>query len=293
MPSRRSSPTVKRRRVALTLRELRERTGMTAAEAGRRANHDGSWLGRIEKAEVYCHPNNVEILLRLYGVEGRQAQAVLAVARQAKSRGWWHSYRDAIPADFSTYVGLENDAILIRKYDTMCMPGLLQTEPYARALIEASLVKARRSEIDRLVALRMDRQALLEVDDPPELRIVLDEAVVRREVGGPKVMRDQITHLIEAADRWPNIKLMLLPFGRGAHAGIDGPFLLLEFDVPPEGYPDTTDPRVVYVESLTGAMYLERPDEISAYAAAWDGLCNSANPIAVTLETLRTIALDL
>lgn len=293
MSTRRTSPTVKRRRVALTLRELRARAGLKAADVARAVDKDTSWLGRVEKADIYCHPNHVSALLRLYGIEGRQAEAVIEVARQAKQRGWWHRFRDAMPSDFSTFVGLENDATSLRTFENSVIPGLLQTKEYAHSLITASLVKARRTEIDRLVALRMERQALLDIDNGAEFRFVIDEAALRRLVGGQETMVSQIEHLLTVNETYQNVKISVLPLAAGAHAGIDGPFTLLEFEPPPDGYPDTSEPRVAYVETLTGAMYLESPGEISAYAAAWDGLNVAAEPPYRVPELLRTIAGDL
>ena len=193
--AQRQSPTVKRRRLALTLRQLRGRAGLSASDAARRVDHDSSWLSRIENAEVRPHPNDVRALLDLYGVTGEQAEAVIAVARQAKQRGWWQRYGDAVPDWFASYVGMESEASVIRSYQCQMVPGLLQTEDYARAAFQGAPVPMRDDEVERQVSLRMERQAILTSDAPPMLRMVVDEAAVRRLVGGAEVIRGQIAHL--------------------------------------------------------------------------------------------------
>src|SRR5215510_3880640 len=166
--TRRASPTVKRRRVAATLKLLRERSGMTAAEAARQVDHDQSWLSRIESLETGIHPNDARALLAVYGVTGDAAEAVVDLARQARQRGWWHTYKESVPDWFSTFVGVESDAVVIRTFEPQTVPGLLQTEEYARAVIAAAAARRSAKDIERQVALRMDRQALLTNDDPPQ-----------------------------------------------------------------------------------------------------------------------------
>ena len=154
----RQSPTVQRRRLALTLRKLRERAGYTAVDAAQRVDHDGSWLSRVETAEVRPHPNDVRALLALYGVEDDQAEAVIAVTRQAKQRGWWQRYSDVLPDWFAAYVGMESEASVIRTYECQMFPGLLQDEAYARSVFQAGPIPLRDDEVERQVSLRMERQ---------------------------------------------------------------------------------------------------------------------------------------
>lgn len=289
MPPR-QSPTVRRRRLALTLRNLRERAGITAAEAAKRVDHDASWLSRIETAEVRPHPNDVRALLALYGVEGDQAEAVIAVARQAKQRGWWQRYSDVLPEWFIAYVGMESEASVIRTYECQMVPGLLQTEEYARAAFKGGPIRIRDSEVERQVALRMERQIILTGEDPPQLRVVIDEGAARRMVGGPEVLRRQLDRLIEDSTR-SNIQIQLLPYSAGV--GFDGSFVILDFPPIPEPYPDAAEDRMVYVDTLAGALYLDRPAEIAAYAAAHEQLQALALPPQTTRDTLRAIAADL
>ena len=288
--TQRQSPTVRRRRLALTLRQLRDSAGLSAADAARRVDHDASWLSRIESSEVRPHPNDVRALLSLYGVEGEQAEAVIAVARQAKQRGWWQRYSDVLPDWFTTFIGMESEASVIRSYQCQMVPGLLQTEEYARAAFDGAPVPMRPDEVDKQVALRMERQAILTSDEPPLLRVVIDEAAVRRLVGGPAVMKAQITRLIEESQR-TNIQVLLLPYAAGV--GFDGSFVILEFPPLPAPYPDAVDDRMVYVDTLTGALYLERPAEVSAYSAAYEQLQALALGPKASRDTLSKIMADL
>lgn len=286
--TQRQSPTVRRRRLALTLRQLRDSAGLTAAEAARRVDHDASWLSRIESAEVRPHPNDVRALLSLYGVGGDQAEAVIAVARQAKQRGWWQRYTDVLPDWFSTYVGMESEASVIRTYECQMVPGLLQTEDYARAAIRGGPIPVRADEVERRVALRLERQAVLASEEPPLLRVVVDEGVVRRMVGGPAVMRAQIARLIEASS---NVQVLLLPYSAGV--GCDGSFVILDFPPLPEPYPDAAEDRMVYVDTLTGSLYLERPAEVYAYSAAYEQLQALSLDPRATRDALGKIMANL
>ncbi|MGH3740881.1 MAG: helix-turn-helix domain-containing protein, partial [Micromonosporaceae bacterium] len=199
----RSTPTVARRLVASTLRRLREQAQMTKADAAKIVEHDASWLTRIESCETRIHTNDLRVLLPGYGLSAGAAEAVMAMARQTRSRSWWQKYSDAMPDWFQLYVGLESDASVIRTYEQQSVPGLLQTEDYARAAMIASPIPPPAADMDRRLQLRMERQTLLDGDDPPHLRVVLDEAVIRRQVGGSKTMRAQLDHLVEVMDR-PN-----------------------------------------------------------------------------------------
>jgi hypothetical protein len=253
-------------------------------------DHDGSWLSRIESAEVRPHPNDVRALLALYGVEGDQAEAVIAVSRQAKQRGWWQRYTDVLPDWFSTYVGMESEASVIRTYECQMVPGLLQTEEYARAAFQGAPVPMRDDEVERQVSLRIERQAILTSDDPPQFRVVVDEGAVRHMVGGPVVMRNQINRLIEESHR-SNIQILLLPYAAGV--GFDGSFVILNFPALPAPYPGAAEDRMVYVDTLTGALYLERPAEVSAYSAAHEQLQALALGPHETRDVLSKIAGDL
>jgi hypothetical protein len=263
---------------------------MSAADAARRVDHDASWLSRIESAEVRPHPNDVRALLSLYGVEGDQAEAVIAVARQAKQRGWWQRYSDVLPDWFTTYVGMESEASVIRTYECQMVPGLLQTQEYAQAAFQGAPVPMRGDEVERQVALRLERQAILTSEEPPMLRVVIDEGAVRRLVGGSAVMKAQIDRLIEESQR-TNIQILVLPYAAGM--GFDGSFVILNFPPLPEPYPDAAEDQMVYVDTLTGALYLERPAEVAAYSAAYEQLQALALGPEQTRDTLSKISADL
>ncbi|MFF0722880.1 MULTISPECIES: helix-turn-helix transcriptional regulator [unclassified Micromonospora] len=286
----RQSPTVQRRRLALTLRKLRERAGHTSADAAQQVDHDGSWLSRVENGDVRPHPNDVRALLTLYGVEGDQAEAVVAVARQAKQRGWWQRYSDVLPDWFTAYVGMESEASVIRTYECQMFPGLLQGEEYARAVFQTGPIPLRDDEIERQVSLRMERQKILAKDDPPILRVVIDEGAVRRVVGGPEVLHRQIRLLVEHSTR-SNVQVQLLPYSTGL--GFDGSFVILDFPPLPAPYPDAAEEKMVYVGTLTGALYLDRPAEISAYATAHEQLQAVALGPKPTRDRLLALAEEL
>jgi Domain of unknown function (DUF5753)/Helix-turn-helix domain len=295
MASRYSTPTAARRLLALTLRDLRTQSGIEPKDAAKAIERDTTWLNKAERAVMTPSASDIKELLRLYGlkIEDGQAEAILAIARTARKRGgWWHSYADVMPDQFGTFVGLEAAASQIRDFETALVPGLLQTPEYARAVLLAGPIAPTKAAIETTMSVRAERQKILDRDDPPELRVVLDEGLLRREIGGPKVMRAQIEYLIEMSHR-PNIKIHILPYGSGAHPGLDGPFILLDFPPPPAGYPTTSDPRVVYLETLANDLYLEKPGELTAYSSAWDGLCGLAYTPGLSERHLRTIADDL
>jgi transcriptional regulator with XRE-family HTH domain len=291
--AQRKNPTAKRRVVAAALKQFREQAGLKPAEVAKQVNHDASWLARIERAEVRAHPDAVTRLLDLYGIEGPQAAAVLELAASASSRGWWHVYTRAMPEWFGKLIGLEGAASVIRNWENGVIPGLLQTEDYARAVIRAAPLPAQTKDVDRFVKLRMERQELLKAENPPELRFVLDESVVRRPIGGRKVMRGQVERILTLTEAYANVKVMILPFEAGVHTGVDGSFILLEFPPAPDGLPDSIDPRVVYVDNLVSALYLEEPDQLMRYAAAWDSLCSQALSADASRNAMRKLAEEL
>jgi len=236
----------------------------------------------MEKAEVGLKLNYVKSLLMAYGItDGREIDSFLHLAREANKPGWWQSYADVLPAWFRVFPGLEQAASLIRGYEPHCIPGLLQTEDYARSLTLAGYPAARREEIDRRVALRIMRQQILTRSDPPALWVVLDEAVLRRPVGGPAVMRAQLGRIIDAAAQ-PNITLQVLPFAAGAHPVMYGMFHLLRF-------PTAELPDVIYGENLTSAFYLDKPADVATYTEALDLLCAQASPADKTASILRQL----
>jgi transcriptional regulator with XRE-family HTH domain len=268
------------------LQDLRENAGLSYERAGRTLDVTHATIRRMEKAEVGLRLPYVEKLLRTYGVtDPEEVEGFLALAREANKPGWWHRFRDVLPAWFNTFVSLEGEANLIRAYEPHYVPGLLQTEDYARAVMSAGMPHAPDSETERNVALRMERQALLTRPDPPMLWVVMDETVLRRPIGGPEVMRDQITRLIEAT-AMPNIRLQIMPFDAGPHPAMYGPFHIFRFPIPEL-------PDIAYTETLVSGSYFDQRDDVSAFLEALDRMCAQAAPAQTTQAILSGIRKEI
>lgn len=286
MPTR-SSPTVKRRRLAAELRKAREASGLTIEEVADKLEWSSAKISRIENARVSVLPRDVKFLLSTYGHDDTEElwDVLLALARESRQKGWWHQYGDAIPDWFQIYVGLEAEASALNCYRPEFVDGLLQTRDYARAVHRASLPNATTEQIEQLVEVRMARQDLLVSDDAPHLWLILNEAVIRRQVGGPAVMYEQLERLAEVADL-PSVTLQVVPFANGAHAAMDGGFTVLEF-------PDDVDPQIVYFEYQTGSVYLEKRAEVARYKLAFDHLRASALGVEPSKALIRRCAEEL
>ncbi|MCL7459556.1 helix-turn-helix transcriptional regulator [Micromonospora echinofusca] len=281
-----TGPTVLRMLLGAQLRRLRESSGVTREGAGWEIRASESKISRMELGRVGFKERDVADLLTLYGVTAsEEREALLKLARDANSPGWWHRYGDVLPSWFQSYLGLEAAAVLIRSYEVQFVPGLLQTREYARAVVLLGHGRAAPAEIERRVALRMQRQRLLHRERPPQLWAVVDEAALRRPIGGPRVMRDQVAALIEAT-KSPNIRLQVIPFAAGGHAAAGGAFTILRFG-------DQELPDVVYIEQLTSALYLDKRDDLDYYAVAMERLCVEAEPPERTPEILGGILDDL
>ncbi|WP_424858263.1 helix-turn-helix domain-containing protein [Streptomyces sp. SAI-170] len=243
------------------LRRLREARGITREAAGYSIRASESKISRMELGRVSFKTRDVEDLLTLYGVtDETERTALVSLAREANVAGWWHSYSDVLPNWFPTYVGLEGAASIIRAYEVQFVHGLLQTEEYARAVVRRGMKGASEADVERRVALRLERQKHLVAENAPDFHIVLDEASLRRPYGDREVMRGQLQHLIDISER-PNVRLQIMPFSFGGHSGESGAFTILSF---PES--DLSD--VVYLEQLTSALYLDKPEDVAQYEAA-------------------------
>ncbi|HEY3894685.1 MAG TPA: helix-turn-helix transcriptional regulator [Pseudonocardiaceae bacterium] len=279
-------PTVLRIALGSKLRRLREASGVTRDAAGYVIRGSSSKISRLELGRVSFKERDVADLLTLYGTTDEQErEAFLALARQANTPGWWREYGDVLPNWFETYLGLEQAASLIRTYEPALVPGLLQTEDYARAVIQLRHVQASANDIERRVALRMARQELLTQPRAPDLWIALDESALCRPLGSRAVHRAQLRHLIEMARR-PNITLQVVPFHVGGPAATGGPFTILRFAEP--GVPD-----VVYLEYLASALYLDKERDTVGYLAIMDSLCIEAESPDGSISFLRRIIEDL
>lgn len=252
---------VRRMLLGSQLRRLREARGITREAAGYSIRASESKISRMELGRVSFKTRDVEDLLTLYGITDEQERkSLLSLAREANVAGWWHSYSDVLPSWFPTYVGLEGAASLIRAYEVQFIHGLLQTEAYARAVVRRGMKGASEADVEKRVALRLERQKYLADDGGPEFHVVLDEASLRRPYGDREVMRGQLQHLIEISER-PNIRLQIMPFGFGGHSGESGAFTILSFTES-----DLTD--VVYLEQLTSALYLDKREDVTQYEKA-------------------------
>ena len=252
---------VRRMLLGSQLRRLREARGITREAAGYSIRASESKISRMELGRVSFKTRDVEDLLTLYGISDEtERTSLLSLAREANVAGWWHSYSDVLPSWFPTYVGLEGAASLIRVYEVQFVHGLLQTEAYAQAVVRRGMQGASEADIERRVALRLERQKYLVAENAPEFHIVLDEAALRRPYGDREVMRGQLQHLIEISER-PNVRLQVMPFSFGGHSGESGTFTILSF---PES--DLSD--VVYLEQLTSALYLDKREDVAQYEKA-------------------------
>jgi transcriptional regulator with XRE-family HTH domain len=279
-------PTVRRIQLGARLRTLREAKGVSREDAGWVIRASESKISRMELGRVGFKERDVADLLKLYGVIDEQEHAgLLAVAREANTPGWWHPYGDLLAPWFQYYLDLEAAATLIRTYEVQFVPGLLQTDAYARAVIQLGHGDAGTEEIDRRVGLRMARKQLLTRPDPPRLWAVIDEAVLRRPIGGHDVLRAQIESLL-AACSLPGVRLQVVPFRTGGHAAAGGAFTILRF-------PEQDLPDVVYIEHLTGALYLDKREDVDRYAAAVGRLFIEAEPPTNTPDMLRDALRDL
>jgi len=254
-------PTVRRRRLAGELRRLREAADLTIDDVGEKLECSASKISRIETGHVGVTPRDARDLLGVYGVTGEEQEALVQLAREARQRSWWHAYNEVFTGAF---VGLEADASSLCAFQALLVPGLTQTHRYAHAVIRAMRPGADDSEIERRVAGRMARQHLLSDPNPPEYWAIMDEAVLHRVVGGTDIMIEQLAQLRTLAEL-PHVNLQVVPFGGGAHPGMEGPFLIL-------GFPEQADTDVVYVDGTSSGVYLEMPEDVRRYSLMFDHL---------------------
>nr|WP_240150622.1 helix-turn-helix transcriptional regulator [Streptomyces sp. SID7805] len=261
------------------LQDLREKAGLSFEQAAAALDVTHATIRRMEKAEVGLKIPYVEKLLATYGVtEQSEIDGFISLAREANRPGWWHNFRDVLPEWFSAFVSLESEANLIRAYQPHYVPGLLQTEDYARAVLRAGMPHAPAEDIDRIVALRMERQPLLTRENAPMLWVVMDETVLRRPIGGAKVMHGQLTRLMEAT-ALPNVRLQIMPFTAGPHPAMYGPFHIFRFPLPEL-------PDMAYAETLVGAVYFDQRNDVSQFLEALDRMCAQAAPAHTTKAIL-------
>ncbi|MEU0672499.1 helix-turn-helix transcriptional regulator [Streptomyces sp. NPDC006172] len=286
MSEPRSAPTVGQVVLGRRLLDLRERAGLRREEAARILRVAPATVRRMETAEVGLKIPYLQLLLKTYGVSDDEAEGFVQLAEEANRPGWWQRFHDVLPGWFSMHVSLEGAASLIRQYEPHFIPGLLQTEDYARGVLTSGAVgQARPEDIERLVDLRMRRQDLLTRPDAPRLWAVMDETVLRRPVGCREVMRGQIGKLLDAT-KLPNVTLQVAPFANGPHPGTYGPFVLFRFAVPEL-------PDMVYSEYLTGAVYLDARTEVATHLEVMDRMAAQAATAHRTKEILEDLRKEL
>ncbi|MGH3872225.1 MAG: helix-turn-helix domain-containing protein [Pseudonocardiaceae bacterium] len=284
--------TVPRRQLGRHLRDLRNQSRLTVRAAAARLEWSEAKIWRIETGQTSLRSLDVEAMCRVYGAPADLTEGLMGLAKETKARGWWHSYGDAVPEGFDVYVGLEEAASSLSWYESELVPGLLQTEDYARAVIRADNPRIADPEIERRVDVRMARQVLLtRVTDPPALQVVLNEAILHRPIGGEKSMLRQLERLREAGGL-PTVSLRVLPFNAGLHHGImSGPFVILRF--PLNGNGQDIEPPTVYVESFTGALYLDKPREVDRYDTAFTNIWLSALDEKASQDLITQVAREL
>ncbi|CAM3500849.1 helix-turn-helix transcriptional regulator [Kibdelosporangium persicum] len=263
--ARGQSPTVRRRRLASELRRLREAARLTIEEVGEKLECSASKISRIETGQVGVAPRDARDLLELYEVSPDHREALVQLAREARKKGWWHAYNEVFTGAF---VGLESEASSLRAFQALLVPGLLQTEDYIRAVMRSIRPDWTEAEVDRRVGARVERQRLLTAPEPTAYWAIIEEAVLHRTVGGPRVMHEQLLRLCEISTL-TNVTLQVVPFDAGAHSSMEGPFLIL-------GFPEQADPDVVYVDTTTGGVYLEEQADVQRYTLMFDHLRASA-----------------
>jgi transcriptional regulator with XRE-family HTH domain len=263
------------------LRRLRETKGMTAEEVAERLLVSQSKISRLENGRRSISQRDVRDLCGVYEVEDhRVVDSLMQMAKDSRQQGWWHAFGD-IP--YSVYIGLETDAASLRVYEPQVVPGLLQTRPYAEALIAGALPESGTNDIEKRVSVRLRRQERIrDTDHPLRLWVVIDEAALRRQVGDKQLMREQLEHLVELSHQ-PHVTVQVLPFAMGAHPGINGQYAILEF-------PDASDSSVVYIEGVTSDLYLEKANDVQKYSVMYEHLRAQALNVDQTRQFIADIA---
>ncbi len=276
-----SSPTLKRRRLSIELRRLRQTTDLSVTEAAKRLDLDPATITRMERND-WKRPNIniIRNMLTLYGVtDEANRDALLTLARESRQRGWWADYADVFRSSLPDF---ESGARAIFEYPALLIAGLLQTEEYARAVFRGDQVLTDEALLERHILARMVRQKILDREDPPHFWAVIDEAALTKLVGGPAVIRDQLRHICKMAAK-PHITIQVLPDSVGAHSGMMGAFTILDFPAP-------DDPSMVYIETPTDALYLEKPEEIHRYRIIYGHLLSAALPPEESVRFVASLA---
>lgn len=283
MAERRTPRTARHRRLISELNRLRTASGLSRAQVAEQIGSTDTTIWRYETGLTMPRPSDVGALIEAYGIAGAARDDLIQLAKDARKRGWWHRHRETLKPGFDSYIGLESEASVVRTYQSQVIPGLLQTERYAQVIIEATGMTSVTGEIDEKVSVRMARQELItRHEGPVHLVAVLDEAVLRRQVGGPEIMAEQLRRLVELG-KLPNVEIRIVPFSSGAHAAMDGPFYLLEF-------PGNDDPDLVYLEQAGSGLIPEDIEELRRYTLMFGNLMATALSADRSSAFVRTVA---
>jgi transcriptional regulator with XRE-family HTH domain len=283
--NRAKPPTVRLRRLAAELRRLRAQSELSREQVEEQTGVNEGTLYRIETARARPQRRTLVALLDLYQVGDPLRTDLLDIARRADGQGWLRPYHSELPEEYAAYISFEAEARSVRNYESLFIPGLLQTEDYARAVITGTLPMASQTEVQQRVQARMERQELLQPGHTLQLWAIVDEAAIRRMAGNPETMHAQLAHLLQAADQ-PNVTLQVIPFDVGAHPGMPGSFVYMEFGEP-------GDPELVYVDTLAGDLFLEAEPDLRRYAAMFDHLRALALSPAQTAAMIATATQNL
>lgn len=292
MPEGRTGSTVPRRQLGRHLRELRGHARLTVRLAAAKLEWSEPKIWRIETGQTSLRSLDVEAMCKVYGASAELTHGLMGLAKETKGRGWWHAYGDVIPESFDLYIGLEEAVSSLDWYESDLVPGLFQTADYARTLIQESNPDRDEAEVERRTHVRLERQTLLtRVTAAPTVDVVLSETVLRRPVGGKPTMRAQLERLVELT-QLNNVDINIVPFGAGLHHGVmSGPFVILRF--PAHGDGKYTEPPTVYVDGFTGALYLDKPNEIERYDAAFKAIRRSALDQAGSTRLIKAAIKEL
>jgi transcriptional regulator with XRE-family HTH domain len=292
MSAETTGSTVPRRQLGRYLRELRNQQRLTVKVAAEKLEWSEAKMWRIETGQTSLRSLDVEAMCKIYAAPADLTQALMGLAKETKARGWWHAYGDVIPEGFDVYIGLEEAASQLAWYESELVPGLLQTEDYARTLIQADNPGVDDEEISRRVHVRMTRQPLIRrATAPLQLQVALNEAILRRPVGGPQIMAGQLEQLAEISEL-PNVSLRVAPFSVGLHPGVmSNSFVILRFPVNGDGR--ESEPATIYIDGFTGALYLDKAAEVDRYAQAFTGIWNACLNEPVSRDLIHKAAQEL
>lgn len=285
MVTKKHTPTVRLRRLAAELRRLRASVNLSREDVTEQTGINSATLYRIETAKTRPQTRTLVALLKLYGVDDQQREHLVALSKQSTEQGWLRSYHSDLPEEYTAYISFEAEALGVRNYESLFIPGLLQTVDYARAVIRGVLPMANQQEVDDRVRARMERQGVLSKAQPLKLWAIMDEAALRRLVGGGKIMQAQLRHLLDVT-REPHVTLQVIPFSIGAHAGMPGSFVLMDFA-------DPMDTDLIYIDSMAGDLFLESEADISRYSIIFDNLRAVALSPDSSVELVANIAREI